>query len=222
MRSPASLARATCASFLGLVRSTTPKDLSGHCSRCLLRLEICICDALPRVDTRLEVLIVQHVTELRLTSNTGRLAALALPKARILEYGGGEPFDGNVLLSEPALLLYSPAAIVPAAPVTARPDVSKLVVLDGSFRQARRMYKRIEALRALPELALPPPRVAPNRLRQPPHAGGMSTLEAIAHALALLEGAETAAPLHALQAEFVQRMDTLRGRRRDELGRGVT
>jgi hypothetical protein len=49
----------------------------------------------------------------------------------------------------------------------------------------------------------------------------MSTLEAIAHALALLEGEETAAPLHALQAEFVQRMDTLRGRRRDELGRGV-
>lgn len=203
------------------MRSTTPKDLSGHCLRCLLRLEICICDALPRVANRVEVLIVQHVTELRLTSNTGRLAALSLSNARILEYGGGEPFDGSLLLVEPALLLYSPSAKVPAPPLPPPAGVSKLVVLDGSFRQARRMYKRIHALRALPELSLPPPRVAPHRLRQPPHAAGMSTLEAIAHALALLEGDAAAAPLHALQAEFVQRMDTLRGRRRDELGRGV-
>ncbi len=164
---------------------------------------------------------MQHVTELRLTSNTGRLAALALPKARIQSYGGGEPFDGSALLAEPSALLYSAAASGPASAVIEPPAISRLVVLDGSFRQARRMYKRIEALRSLPELALPAPVVVPHRLRQPPHEAGMSTLEAIAHALALLEGPDVAAPLHALQADFVQRMDALRGRRRDELGRGI-
>lgn len=180
-----------------------------------------MCAAIPRVETRVELLIVQHVTELRLTSNTGRLAALALPKARIESYGGGEPFDGSVLLAEPAALLYSAAASGPSTQASELPNITKLVVLDGSFRQARRMYKRIHALRQLPELALPAPSVAPHRLRQPPHEGGMSTLEAIAHALALLEGPEVAAPLHALQAEFVHRMDNLRGRRRDALGRGI-
>lgn len=180
-----------------------------------------MCAAIPRVETRTEFLIVQHVTELRLTSNTGRLAALALPKARIQSYGGGEPFDASVLLAEPAALLYSAATSVPPRAAFEPPRITKLVVLDGSFRQARRMYKRIEALRQLPELALPPPPVAPHRLRQPPHEAGMSTLEAIAHALALLEGTETAAPLHALQADFVQRMDMLRGRRRDASGRGI-
>lgn len=203
------------------MRSTTPKDLSGHCQRCLLRLEICICASLPRVKTRTKVLIVQHVTELRLTSNTGRLAALALPNACIQSYGGGEPFDGSVLLAEPAALLYSAAASGRSGAAPELPPISKLVVLDGSFRQARRMYKRIEALRLLPELALPAPVVVPHRLRQPPHEAGMSTLEAIAHAIALLEGPEVAAPLHALQADFVQRMDALRGRRRDESGRGI-
>jgi DTW domain-containing protein YfiP len=83
------------------------------------------------------------------------------------------------------------------------------------------MYKRIHSLRGLRELALRAPAVAPLRLRQPPHVDGMSTLEAIAHALGLLEGPQIAEPLHALQAEFVQRMDTLRGRRRDAWGRGI-
>ena len=170
----------------------------------------------------MEVLIVQHVTETRLTSNTGRLAALSLPNAKILEYGGGEPFDESRLLAEQALLLYSASPSAPVANARVLASVSRLVVLDGSFRQARRMYKRIHALRGLPELALQAPVVAPLRLRQPPHADGMSTLEAIAHALALLEGEQIAQPLHVLQAEFVQRMDTLRGRRRDALGRGTS
>jgi DTW domain-containing protein len=203
------------------VRSTTPKDLSGHCHRCLLRLEICICDVVPRVTTRVEVLIVQHVTETRLTSNTGRLAALSLSNARLIEYGGGEPFDERALTDANSVLLYSAGPSSPAGSTPELPKVVKLVVLDGSFRQARRMYKRIHALRALPELALPAPRVAPVRLRQPPHETGMSTLEAIAHALALLEGERVAEPLHALQAEFVQRMDALRGRRRDAFGRAI-
>ncbi|MFZ5894890.1 MAG: DTW domain-containing protein [Myxococcota bacterium] len=204
------------------MRSTTPKDLSGHCQRCLLRLEICICEVVPRVSTRLSVLIVQHVAELRLTSNTGRLAALALPNAKILEYGGGEPFDESALSHDDSVLLYSASVVSPSCASPLPERISRLVVLDGSFRQARRMYKRIRALRSLPELALPPPPTPPLRLRQPPHAAGMSTLEAIAHALALIEGEELARPLHALQAEFVQRVDALRGRRRDEQGRGIS
>ena len=34
------------------MRSTTPRDLRGHCPRCTLPLEICICAALPRVEAR--------------------------------------------------------------------------------------------------------------------------------------------------------------------------
>jgi DTW domain-containing protein YfiP len=94
-----------------------------------------------------------------------------------------------------------------------------LIVLDRSFRQARRMYKKITALRALPELALPVPEVAPIRLRVPPHQAGMSTLETIAHALRLLEGPEASEPLLALYDELVRRVDRHRGRIRDADGR---
>ena len=199
----------------------TPRDLEGHCKVCWLHQEICLCDAVPRIAARTQIVIVRHVTELWLTSGTARFAALAIPGTRILEYGGGPSFDDSEIAAPESALLYSASPQAPTRPFP-EPAPRRLVVLDGSYRQTRRMYKRIEALRALPELALPPPAVAPVRLRMPPRADGMSTLEAIAHALARLESPELAAPLFTLHAEFVRRVDFRRGRLRDEFGLPVS
>jgi DTW domain-containing protein len=197
------------------VRSTTPRDLSGHCPRCLLAFEICVCSVLPRVEARTEIVLVRHITERLLTSNTGRFAALALPKSKILAYGGGETFDASPLCAAGSALLYcsGPARPLPFVP-------ARLIVLDGSFRQARRMYKRVPELRQLPEFSLPAPRVTPTRLRKPTLPEGMSTLEAIAAALSALEGPELAAPLWALHAELVSRADRMRGRKREIVASG--
>ncbi|HEY2404388.1 MAG TPA: tRNA-uridine aminocarboxypropyltransferase [Polyangiaceae bacterium] len=190
------------------MRSTTPRDLSGHCTRCLLNQSICVCAALPTVMARTEIVLIRHVAERWLTSNSGRFAALALPNARVLEYGGGEPFnESEIELAGSAVLFHTGT---PALSVMPR----RLIVLDASFRQASRMYKRIDALRALPVLSLPAAREPPARLRAPPHAAGMSTLEAVASALARLEGEELAQPLFALHGELVRRADALRGRNR--------
>ncbi len=197
------------------MRSTTPRDLAGHCPRCLLQLEICVCSVLPRVDARTEIVLIRHVTEQLLTSNTGRFAALALPKSRIVAYGGGKAFDATLLRAPGTALLYcsGPARRVPFVP-------ERLIVLDGSFRQARRMYKRVPELRDLPEFSLPAPQITPTRLRRPPLPEGMSTIEAIAAALSALEGPELAAPLWALHAELVSRADRLRGRKRETVASG--
>ena len=199
------------------MRSTTPRDLNGHCPRCLLKVEICVCGVLPRVEARTEIVLVQHVTEKFLTSNTGRFAALALPKSRVLAYGGGDQFDATALCLPESALLYS------SGPGSARSlsfIPKRLVVLDGSFRQARRMYKRVPELRQLPEFSLPAPRITPTRLRQPTQPEGMSTIEAIAAALSALEGPELAAPLWALHAELVTRADLVRGRKREIVASG--
>jgi len=197
------------------MRSTTPRDLSGHCPHCLLQLEICICSALPRVEARTEVVLIRHITEQLLTSNTGRFAALALPNSRLLAYGGGETFDAGPLCAPGSALLYCSG---PARPLPFVPE--RLIVLDGSFRQARRMYKRLPELRDLPELSLPAPRITPTRLRKPTQPEGMSTIEAIAAALSSLEGPELAAPLWALHAELVSRADRMRGRKRALIASG--
>ncbi|HEY0463471.1 MAG TPA: tRNA-uridine aminocarboxypropyltransferase [Polyangiaceae bacterium] len=191
------------------MRSTTPRDLSGHCHRCLLQLEICVCSVLPSVAARTEIILIRHITERLLTSNTGRFAALALSKSRILAYGGGDAFDATPLSAPKTALLYCSG---PPRPLPFIPE--RLIVLDGSFRQARRMYKRVPELRDLPEFSLPAPPVTPTRLRRPTQPEGMSTIEAIAAALSALEGPALAAPLWALHAELVSRADQLRGRRR--------
>ena len=175
-----------------------------------------MCSLLPCVEARTEVVMIRHITERLMTSNTGRFAALALPKSRILAYGGGEAFDATPLSAPRTALLYCSG---PPRPLPFVPE--RLIVLDGSFRQARRMYKRVPELRDLPEFSLPAPRVTPTRLRKPTQPEGMSTIEAIAAALSALEGPELAAPLWALHRELVTRADLVRGRKREIVVSGL-
>jgi DTW domain-containing protein YfiP len=191
------------------MRSRTPRDFSGVCSQCFLKNASCICTELPRVESKIEILIIRHTTEDFLTSNTGRLAALMLPNARIIKYGGGEPFDDSCICRDGTWLLY------PGKPREhGAPDPKRIIVLDATFRQARRMYKRITALRSMPELSFDAPAALPHRLRHPPRADGLSTIEAIATALSRFESPTLAEPLLAAYAEFVRRADATRGRQR--------
>jgi DTW domain-containing protein YfiP len=188
------------------MRSQTPYDLAGHCPRCFLRTEICLCAEIERVDSPTEIVIVRHVVEARLTSNTGRLVALAVENCRIVDYNGGPDFDHPLLRGADTWLLYPGPT---GRPWPERP--ARLVVLDGTFHQARHMYKRIAALRTMPELALPVPEAAPLRLRRPPRADGLSTLEAVAAAIGRLGRSDTADRLLALQETLVRRSRALRG-----------
>jgi DTW domain-containing protein YfiP len=67
------------------------------------------------------------------------------------------------------------------------------------------MYRKLAALRGLPILRLPDGDMPAARLREAPSPGRVSTIEAIARALRLLEGDAFAAPLEALFAVAVAR-----------------
>ena len=174
-----------------------------RCARCNLPPHLCLCADIPRVETCTRFLLLQHMVEARKKSNTGQLAVLALANSRLLTYGAPDEALDTAVLSEPGTWLLFPDG--PPAP----PDVPaprQLVVVDASWSQARRMTQRIAALRALPRLVLPPPEPGMLRLRDPTHPSGMSTLDAIARAVAVLEGPEAAAPLERLAALRVQRI----------------
>ncbi len=174
-----------------------------RCSRCNLPLHLCLCADIPRVETRTRILLLQHVLEAGKRSNTGRVATLALPHSQLMLYGApGEALD-VALLSEPGTWLLFPDG-QPAPPEA--PPPRQLVVLDGSWSQARRMTQRISVLRSLPRLVLPPLPPGTLKLRDPSHPSGMSTLDAVARAVAALEGPEVAAPLERLASLRVQRI----------------
>jgi DTW domain-containing protein YfiP len=170
-----------------------------RCPRCLLQQRVCLCADVPTVTTRTRIVIVRHHLERWRSSNSGRLAHLALTNSVIVEHGGEigpaatPPLDG-------AWLLFPQGDAQPAP----KPAPRQLVVLDATWSQARRMYRKLDALRGLPVWCLP---VAPAsaRLREAPSPDRVSTIEAIAHALRLLEGEEVAAQLDRLFAVAVER-----------------
>ena len=149
-------------------------------------------------------------------SNTGRLAALVLPRCRIVDFGPDIPLDETVFTIGTSWLLYPGPNSSPPGPAPTR-----LVVLDASFRRAKRMYKRIEAVRRLPQLGLPAPAIVPERLRRSPRPDGMSTIEAIAAGLSIVETPEIGSTLLAAYAEFVRRADLAHGRVRTSVSESV-
>jgi len=153
------------------------------------------------VATRTRVVIVRHHLERFRSSNSGRLAHLALPNSEILEHGGsGGPAQLRDL--DGAWLLFPEGEPVHAAPV---PPPTKLIVLDATWSQARRMYRKLDVLRGVPLLRLPDEPMPSARLRESPGPGRVSTIEAIARALRLLEGDLVATPLEQLFEVAVQR-----------------
>jgi DTW domain-containing protein YfiP len=179
--------------------------VSNRCPRCLQPQWLCLCDEIPTIATRTQVVIVRHHTEMKRSSNTGRLAHLALPNSVIVDHDveiGGRSVPASLPPLDGAWLLFpagEPTTQIPS------PPPRQLVVLDATWAQARRMYRKIGALRGLPTLRLPDEAMPAARLRESPGPGQVSTIEAIARALRLLEGDAVARPLEDLFAAAVSR-----------------
>lgn len=196
------------------MRSKQPRDERSHCPRCYQRREICICPILPTVKTRTEFIILRHIYEAERPSNTGRLVALTMPHSRIIPCGGGtriglSPIDNGLLIFPGTWLLWPDGVGQhPHDGDTIPPD--RVVVIDATWQQARRLYSTTPALRLLPRMVLPAPLRCRERLRKQHRSEGMSTIEAVAAAVAILEGADVAKPLEALYNALVQRTASLR------------
>jgi len=178
-----------------------PPAPNPRCERCLLQRRVCLCADVPTVVTTTRVVIVRHHLERWRSSNSGRLAHLALPNSEIVDHGGAgglavlPPLDG-------AWLVFPEGAPALAPPV---PAPRAIIVLDATWSQARRMFRKLAGLRGLPILRLPDAPMPAARLRESPAPGRVSTIEAIAGALRLIEGEAAAAPLEALFALAVAR-----------------
>jgi DTW domain-containing protein YfiP len=152
---------------------------------------VCYCAALPRIETATKVVILQHPRERDMAIGTARMASLCLPNAALHV---GLRWDDNPALAaaiadpgRPAILLYpGPGARdiltePPAGPVT-------LVVVDGTWSQAKTLVRDNPILHALPRYAFAAPEASHYRIRKEPREEYCSTIEAVMHALGALEG----------------------------------
>ena len=163
-----------------------------QCPRCLRPQTHCLCPLIPSLDSRTRVLLLQHPSEVNHALNTARLAALGLSNSQLLV---GEVFeDLSELLNPPgytARLLFPADDAQPLQAYTPGEQPLLLVVPDGTWRKARKLLHLNPLLAGLPRVTLANGGVSRYRLRKAPGPGALSTVEAIAQALQVLEAPQS-------------------------------
>lgn len=170
--------------------ASTDPAASPRCLRCRRSRRACWCPHLRPVESATRACILQHPRERRTAIGTARMAHLSLPNS---ELHLGVSFEDHprvrALCAEEgtALLFPGEGAKDPAA-LRDRPPRT-VIVVDGTWSQARKLLKQNPFLQALPRLGLTPAAPSNYRIRAEPSVECLSTIEALVQLLGALEGA---------------------------------
>jgi len=162
------------------------------CTSCRLRQELCICTDAPRLDLSTRLIVIVHRKEWRRSSNTGYLARLATRHGEVRLHGlqhKAVSSEGVDLASASTLVLYPGRGAHPltAEHIASLPRPLTLLVPDGNWNQAKNMMRRVPMLSQAHPVCLPGATVDHFNLRRNAYAERMSTFEAIARALGIIE-----------------------------------
>jgi DTW domain-containing protein len=146
-----------------------------------------VCPPFEPLRTRTRVVFLQHPREARCAIGTARMAHLALADS---ELHVGVSFDADErvarLLAEPGTALLFPGEGAKAPHELERPP-DRLVVLDGTWPQARKLFLANPALHALPRIGFVPEKPGNYRIRREPAEHCLATIEAVAEILSRFE-----------------------------------
>lgn len=198
-----------------LARSTRPYLARGsgsvRCEGCRLAVACCCCAERPRADSRSGFCLLMHADESMRPSNTGWLVADVVPDTHAFAWSRTEP-DPRLLalLADPARRPFvvfpaddcEPGRVTGAVP----PDPERrplFVVFDGTWAEARKMFRKSPYLDRFPVLAISTGRTSRYRLRSGDVAGGLCTAEVAAECLSLAGEPQPAAAVDRWLDTFV-------------------
>ena len=194
-----------------------------RCAACLLGEAACICRWRIACTSALDVVLILHHDELFKPTNTGRLIADVLPANTFaFEWSRTEPDPALLQLlrdcSRYPVLAFPGDETSPRQRYTARPAAPverklTLVLLDGTWKQAGKMFRASEWLADLPLLNFPEPRTGGYAVRQAIRPGQLATAEAAAELLRLCGEVRAAAVLADYFAVFNEHCLATRGSR---------
>ncbi len=158
-----------------------------RCFQCFRPKSLCFCHAVPRIDNRTDVLILQHVGEQSHPFNTARIVKRALQQCELIAGHNRHFGDQQLPLKTSAGLLYpgANARCLENLPLAEQPE--QLVIIDGTWDQAKTIVRDVAQLQELPCYRLAPTSPGQYRIRLEPDAKSLSTLEATVAALKDLE-----------------------------------
>ncbi len=171
--------------------SAASREPRETCLTCMRPATSCYCRHVRPVATRTRVIILQHPRERDVAIGTARMASLCLPESELhvgVEWESSDALRRALSDAErPAALLYpGPGAVdvreqPPPGPIT-------LVVVDGTWWQAKALVRDNPVLAALPRYTFTPDVPSQYRIRKEPQADYVSTIEALVYVLGALEG----------------------------------
>lgn len=147
----------------------------------------CYCEAIPKIDNRTNVLILQHIGERSHPFNTARIVRRALRHCHLTVGHNRRLGMHDLPIQANAALLYpsEDARLLTELPVEKRP--TQLVIIDGTWHQAKTIVRDVPQLAKLPCYRLRPSSPGQYRIRREPDEFSLSTLEATVEALRALE-----------------------------------
>jgi DTW domain-containing protein YfiP len=186
----------------------------AHCYRCDKAALLCLCERIPRVLNRTPIVILQHKRESRHPLGTVRILDLGLENRRleVVPAGARSGSERPSWLPDGAGLLYpsKDAAELGAIAVAERPRA--IVAIDGTWNQARALFRDHAWLQTLPRFRLQPSSPSRYRIRREPLPAYRSTVEAVVQALDVLEpGCEAGKLLVAFDALIDDQIAQSRG-----------
>ena len=199
-----------------LARSTKPFLARGgpkgaRCTGCRLPDSHCLCAWRPGVPTQAGICLLMADTEPLKPSNTGWLVADVVPHTAAFGWARTATDPGLVaLLTDPQ---WQPLVVFPqeyAAPARVVQELTPIpgtgtetarrplfILLDGTWAEARKMFRKTPLLDALPVLHLQPDRMSAYRLRRSRRDDHFCTSEVAALCLHLAGDHRAAAVLDA-------------------------
>ncbi len=178
---------------------------SGLCPHCGVHQRICVCDACRPIAGAPPIWALQHPTEVGRSKGTLRVAHACLPSLQVLVGETGADFEPLASRSPAGIgLIFPHAGSEPLERADTR-GIHEWVVLDGTWRKARRIFLSNPWLQELPAFHFESPPASAYRIRKAPRPDSLATAEALAYLLALVRPDLDTTPLDGAMAELVGR-----------------
>ena len=181
-----------------------------------MHTHLCICSATPRLDLATRLILVMHYREITKTTSTAVLALNALSNSEYRLHGKinqALDLDGLNDPNRRLLVLYpdANAATLSAAFLKEEDRPVSLLIPDGTWRDVRRMRRRVLALPYAQTVKLPQGPPGEWTIRKTTNPNHLSTYEAIARAYGIIESPLVQTQLETVFRLMVQRIRHTRG-----------
>ncbi len=159
-----------------------------YCQKCTKPCNSCICAFISTIKNAWPIHILQHPNEEKHAIGTAKIAQLCLSNCITHSVKNQAKIDAALT----SIIGLHPLLIFPSNNSTsvdslAANEPRPLIFIDATWRKAKRMLHESALLASLPKLILQPTTPSNYRIRKSPNADALSTVEAIADTLSILE-----------------------------------